>query len=70
MEITTTIACIHCNWLAIIFLPLALWVINKFRKNHNCPCDCHEKYEEAFNADPEELGRCAVEQAAKQSEND
>lgn len=48
------IACINCNGLAFLFLPLALWVFKKFRKNHKCPCDCHIKYEE--------LGKCAVEQ--------
>ena len=40
------LACSQCSvsmslfiWL---FLPIALWIFKKIRKNHPCPCDCHE----------------------------
>lgn len=33
----------HLYWLAILLLPIALWVMKIFRhKDKKCLCDCHE----------------------------
>jgi hypothetical protein len=40
------IACMGCNlhWLAVLLLPIALWVMKIFRHNgKKCPCDCHKE---------------------------
>jgi hypothetical protein len=40
------IACAGCHlhWLAVVLLPIALWVFKIFRhKGGKCPCDCHKK---------------------------
>lgn len=39
------IACMGCHlhWLAVLLLPVALWVMKIFRhKGKKCPCDCHK----------------------------
>jgi hypothetical protein len=40
------IACMGCHlhWLAVLMLPVAVWVMKIIRhKRGKCPCDCHEK---------------------------
>jgi hypothetical protein len=37
------LACSSCSPIAVALLPIALWIFVKIRKNHKCPCDCHNE---------------------------